>query len=140
MLVLGRGLEQSIMIADGAIIITVLDIQGDKVKLGIDAPSFIDVHREEIFNKIQSDKYSSEVNLVHSPRSGKTEEIREKKISFSIDSVLLEQAQQGKAEAQFEVGKILFRQQRYGFAKELLMRARENGCIEASYYLSKLPL
>ena len=52
MLVLTRKLNESIMIGD-EVEITVVDIKGDSIKLGIDAPRDIKVHRKEIFLAIQ---------------------------------------------------------------------------------------
>lgn len=52
MLVLSRQKEQTIMIGD-KIEITVVDIRGDKVRLGITAPSEIPVHRKEVYEAIQ---------------------------------------------------------------------------------------
>lgn len=47
MLVLSRHIDESIMIGDD-IVITVIDIRGDKVRLGISAPIGIPVDREEV--------------------------------------------------------------------------------------------
>ena len=55
MLVLSRHRDESIMIGDD-IVITVVDIRGDKVRLGIDAPTQIPVHRQEIYDAIQREK------------------------------------------------------------------------------------
>jgi len=52
MLVLSRKANERIMISDD-IVVTVVGILGDKVKLGIDAPKEIPVHREEVFDAIQ---------------------------------------------------------------------------------------
>ncbi len=52
MLVLSRQRDQSIIIGDN-IVITVVDIRGDKVRLGIEAPSEIPVHRREVYEAIQ---------------------------------------------------------------------------------------
>ncbi|MCC6360422.1 MAG: carbon storage regulator CsrA [Phycisphaerales bacterium] len=52
MLVLSRQRDESIMIGDN-VQITVVDIRGDKVRLGIVAPAEIAVHRKEIFDAIQ---------------------------------------------------------------------------------------
>lgn len=52
MLVLSRHRNESIMIGDD-IIITVIDIRGDKVRLGIEAPLDIPVHRQEVYNQIR---------------------------------------------------------------------------------------
>lgn len=52
MLVLSRQRDESIIIGDN-IVITVVDIRGDKVRLGIDAPTEIPVHRQEVYEAIQ---------------------------------------------------------------------------------------
>jgi len=52
MLVLSRHRDESIMIGDD-VIITVVDIRGDKVRLGIDAPGDIPVHRREVYDAIK---------------------------------------------------------------------------------------
>jgi carbon storage regulator len=52
MLVLSRQRDESIMIGDN-IVITIVDIRGDKVRLGINAPTEIPVHRQEVYEAIQ---------------------------------------------------------------------------------------
>lgn len=52
MLVLSRQRDESIMIGD-EIEITVVDIRGDKVRLGISAPKNVSVHRKEVYEAIQ---------------------------------------------------------------------------------------
>lgn len=52
MLVLSRQRDESIIIGDN-VVITVVDVRGDKVKLGIDAPREISVHRQEVYEAIQ---------------------------------------------------------------------------------------
>jgi len=52
MLVLSRQRDESIFIGDN-IKITVVDIRGDKVRLGIEAPTEIPVHRQEVYEAIQ---------------------------------------------------------------------------------------
>jgi carbon storage regulator len=52
MLVLSRQCDQAIVIGD-SIRITIIDVRGDKVRLGIDAPRDIAVHREEVYDAIQ---------------------------------------------------------------------------------------
>ena len=51
MLVLSRKSNESIVINNN-IKVTVVEIRGDKVRLGIEAPKNIPVHREEIYNQI----------------------------------------------------------------------------------------
>jgi len=52
MLVLSRHRDESIMIGDD-VMITIVDIRGDKVRLGIDAPQEIPVHRQEVYDAIK---------------------------------------------------------------------------------------
>lgn len=54
MLVLSRQRDETIMIGDD-IEITVVDIRGDKVRLGITAPTSIAVHRKEVYEAIRSE-------------------------------------------------------------------------------------
>ncbi|GJQ31056.1 MAG: hypothetical protein HBSAPP03_29400 [Phycisphaerae bacterium] len=54
MLVLSRQRDETIMIGD-EIEITVVDIRGDKVRLGINAPTRIAVHRKEVYEAIKSE-------------------------------------------------------------------------------------
>ena len=60
MLVLSRQRDESIIIGDN-VVITVVDIRGDKVRLGIEAPRDIAVHRQEIYDAIQ--KQDSSVSV-----------------------------------------------------------------------------
>ncbi len=55
MLVLSRQRDESIMIGDD-VEITIVDVRGDKVRLGINAPKCIPVHRREIYDAIQREK------------------------------------------------------------------------------------
>ena len=55
MLVLSRHRDESIMIGDD-VVITIVDIRGDKVRLGIQAPTKIPVHRQEVYEAIQRER------------------------------------------------------------------------------------
>lgn len=52
MLVLARKINESVVI-DGRIIVKIVGFDGDKVRLGIQAPSDVPVHREEVYLEIQ---------------------------------------------------------------------------------------
>jgi carbon storage regulator len=52
MLVLTRHANQSIMIGQD-VVVTVLEVRGDQVRLGIQAPRHVEVHREEVFTALQ---------------------------------------------------------------------------------------
>ena len=52
MLVLSRHRDESIIIGDD-IVVTIVDIRGDKVRLGINAPKDVPVHRQEVYDAIQ---------------------------------------------------------------------------------------
>jgi carbon storage regulator len=63
MLVLTRKKDQSIIVGDD-IEITIIDIQGDQVRLGINAPKNVSIHRKEIYTEIQNEnKRAANVEL-----------------------------------------------------------------------------
>ncbi|WP_423063287.1 carbon storage regulator CsrA [Candidiatus Paracoxiella cheracis] len=55
MLVLTRSVGERLIIGNGEITLTILDVRGNQVRLGIDAPKDISVHREEIYLRIQAE-------------------------------------------------------------------------------------
>ncbi|MEE2705489.1 MAG: carbon storage regulator CsrA [Planctomycetota bacterium] len=58
MLVLSRHRDESIIIGDN-IVVTIVDVRGDKVRLGIEAPTEIPVHRQEIYEAIKRENQRS---------------------------------------------------------------------------------
>jgi len=61
MLVLSRRRDETIMIGD-EIEITVVDIKGEKVRIGINCPSEVPVHRKEIYEAIKKEKKVAQKN------------------------------------------------------------------------------
>jgi carbon storage regulator len=59
MLVLSRKKNESIIINDN-ITVTVIEIRGDKVRLGIEAPKDVTVHRREVYEAIQNQARSAD--------------------------------------------------------------------------------
>jgi len=55
MLILGRKLDEEIVIDDGRIVVTVIDIRGDRVRLGVKASREIPVHRGEIARELEAE-------------------------------------------------------------------------------------
>ena len=59
MLILTRRISESVIIGDD-ITISVLGVRGGQVRLGIDAPKDVSVHREEIYQRIQQENTQQE--------------------------------------------------------------------------------
>lgn len=77
MLVLSRQRDESIMIGDDVEIV-IVDVRGDKVRLGITAPREIPVHRREIYDAIQREKAQKAGGETPAPGSDTaTEEAKE---------------------------------------------------------------
>jgi len=57
MLILTRRVDESIMIGND-VSVTILGIRGNQVRIGINAPKDVTVHREEIYQRIQIEKIS----------------------------------------------------------------------------------
>lgn len=55
MLVLSRTRDEQIVLGDN-IVITIVDVRGDKVKVGIEAPQDISVHRREVYEAIKRER------------------------------------------------------------------------------------
>ncbi len=53
MLVLSRKLGESIVIGDG-ITVTIVEVKGERVRLGVTAPAEVSIHREELQRKIEA--------------------------------------------------------------------------------------
>ncbi len=78
MLVLSRQRDESIIVGDN-VQITVVDIRGDKVRLGIVAPAEIPVHRKEVYDAIQRENQkaaAAATELGAEPRPVKRKEPR----------------------------------------------------------------
>lgn len=58
MLILTRRVNERVMIG-GEVTVTVLGVKGDQVRIGINAPKEVAVHREEIYLRIQREKVTS---------------------------------------------------------------------------------
>jgi carbon storage regulator len=62
MLILTRRVGETVVIGDD-ITVTVLGVKGNQVRLGVDAPREVAVHREEIFERIKRERSNEEVDV-----------------------------------------------------------------------------
>ncbi|MHC4127299.1 MAG: carbon storage regulator CsrA [Planctomycetota bacterium] len=74
MLVLSRQRDETIMIGDD-IELTIVDIRGDKVRVGINAPSHVAVHRKEVYDAIKRENEQA-AHLNHRPAVTSPEKLK----------------------------------------------------------------
>ncbi len=55
MLILTRRVGETLMIGD-EVSVTVLDVKGNQVRIGVEAPKEVEVHREEVYERVQAEK------------------------------------------------------------------------------------
>lgn len=59
MLILTRRVGETLMVGD-EVTVTVLGVKGNQVRIGVNAPKDVAVHREEIYQRIQREKYGGD--------------------------------------------------------------------------------
>lgn len=67
MLILTRRVGETVMIGD-EVTVTVLGVKGNQVRMGINAPRTVAVHREEIFERIKHEGQDSEFGQASEPK------------------------------------------------------------------------
>lgn len=67
MLVLSRKYGETIVIADARIVITVLQVHGNHVRIGIEAPPEVSIHRHEIWERIHNEAEDAGVETASHP-------------------------------------------------------------------------
>src|SRR6478609_1430145 len=116
MLVLSRQRDQAIMIGDD-IEVSVVDIRGDKVRLGINAPRSVSVHRKEIYEAIRKEnqaaaglKTDDVSSLISSPQNPPLKLVTDAPLS-DADAMraAMEEARKSLAHAGIPAGAVLVR-------------------------------
>ena len=72
MLILTRCVDEGLMIGN-EVVVTILDVKGKQVRIGINAPKEITVHREEIYNKIKTEQRQAKLTSPNQKDISKTE-------------------------------------------------------------------
>lgn len=106
MLVLSRQKDQSIMIGD-EIEVTIVDLRGDKVRLGINAPRSVSVHRKEVYNIVKRDGNHHKHNEVQAAQAPAAAVMPGNPDPFLREAI--EEARRGLAEGGLPIGSVLVR-------------------------------
>ena len=107
MLVLTRQRDQSVVIGDD-IVVTIVDIRGDKVRLGITAPRDVTVHRKEIWDQIKTENESAgQLQPKDVPSGLVTAPVNSEHTQFM--NVALEEAAESLKEGGIPIGAVLVR-------------------------------
>ena len=78
MLILTRRIGEKLIVG-GNVTVTVLGVRGNQIRMGIDAPPEVKIHREEIYQKIQAERKTPALN------DRKTSVLNDRKTSASKD-------------------------------------------------------
>jgi creatinine deaminase len=100
MLVLSRQKDQTIMIGDD-IEVTIVDIRGDKVRIGINAPRNISVHRKEVYLLVKKESEAA--------KKGAPAPVPASAGADPLMNAAIEEAQHGLAEGGLPIGSVLVR-------------------------------
>jgi carbon storage regulator len=84
MLILTRRVGETIVIGDD-VIVTVLGIKGNQVRIGINAPKDVSVHREEIYQRIQQEKNTTPAKAEEVPPVAAATPVVRKKREPKVD-------------------------------------------------------
>ena len=74
MLVLGRKVNEEIVLPNQGVVFSILEVRGDRVKVGISAPDNVQVYRREVWNRIELElgiKSNGKAVLTVSPRKSR---------------------------------------------------------------------
>lgn len=94
MLVLSRYKDQSIYIGDD-IIVTIVDVRGDRIRLGVEAPANVSVHRQEIYEQIKREREQPAAARQDAPhaareeKDGASEELRSVRSQFAGSTAIV---------------------------------------------------
>jgi len=105
MLVLSRTRDQTIMIGDD-IEVTVVDIRGDKVRLGINAPRTVSVHRKEVYDAVRRENQNA---AQMRPQDINSPAAHHGNGSDPFIRAAIDEARQGLSEGGLPIGSVLVR-------------------------------
>ena len=134
MLIITLDFGEAVMMDNGKIEVRLLKRVGERMKVGINAPEEMNIEREAVWVRNKTKELLN--NKLTDTRSQQA--ISDFLRIYRVDKNLFNRARSGDKTAQFNLGRYLFKNRYFGFARVFLDLAANQGVKEANRFLDKI--